>query len=288
MIACEWDNLSDFYNGLSCIQQGVGPDRLSGYADTTGRLVIPLQYSFATKFEEGAAVIGVGSWREREEPQGSKPGPVKPMEFVGSFGFIDTVGQEIVPPVYAGANPFSEGLAAVGRPGKYYVKWGYIDRSGTEVIPLEYFHAGPFSDGRAVVARIIGGSPKYGYIDRTGKEIVPCRYDSALEYRSGSMWVGEGSYPDCAYTLLDGEGHPLLDYKVYELDDSGYRGVCAAAVPDADGVLRYGVVDRKGRTVVPFEYDRVTIYTEWDDDAQDYVGRGLAERNGRKYPFTLK
>lgn len=273
VIACTWDDVSDCNDGLCLLMQNMGTHRRYGFADASGRMVVPVGYDYAVPFSEGAAVVGFGRW---EQPQ-----------FFGKYGFIDTEGRPLTEVVYDGASSFSEGFAAAGRMGKYYVKWGYVDAEGKEVIPFEYFSAEPFCNGLAVVSRISGGAPKYGYIDTEGREVIPCRYDSAQSYRNGSMWVGEGVYPDCAYTLLGPDGRPLIDYKVYELNASGVGGVASAAVPDDNGTLRFGVLDAKGRIVVPFEYDDVTIFTEWDPATQSYVSRGLAVLNGKNHPFRL-
>ena len=64
------------------------------------------------------------------------------------WGYVDTQGQQVVPPGYRGAFAFSQGRAAVNRGGL----WGYVDLTGREVIPLQYADAMVFgSDGFAEV-----------------------------------------------------------------------------------------------------------------------------------------
>jgi translation initiation factor 6 (eIF-6) len=46
------------------------------------------------------------------------------VEINGKYGFIDTKGNLVIPPVYDDAWHFSEGLARVEINGK----WGYIDK----------------------------------------------------------------------------------------------------------------------------------------------------------------
>lgn len=287
VIACAWDDVSDCADGRCRVQLGLGVQRRYGFADSSGRMVVPVGYDYAMPFSEGAAAVGTGRWVERRIEPGRVPPKDGNVEFSGKFGFIDTDGGLLTEIVYDDASSFSEGRAAVGRMGKYYVKWGYIDAAGKEVIPFDYFGAESFHDGLAVVSRISGGVPKYGYIDTAGREVIPCRFDTAQPYRNGSMWVGEGTYPDCAYSLLGPDGQPLIDFKVYELNASGVGGIASAAVPDANGTLRFGVLDAKGCIVVPFEYDDVTIFTEWDPTTQSYVSRGLAVLDGKNRPFSL-
>ena len=65
------------------------------------------------------------------------------------FGFVNVLGQEIVPAKYIRANAFSEGLAMVCSAQGC----GYIDTTGREVIALrpQWQDAGDFHDGRALV-----------------------------------------------------------------------------------------------------------------------------------------
>ena len=76
--------------------------------------------------------------------------------------------------------------------------------------------------------------------------------------------------------------------RVYDLNDSGRYGHVSAAVPDENGVLRYGLLSKTGRVVVPFEYDRITIFSERDPKTGRMVERGSAERAGKSVGFTVR
>ena len=79
--------------------------------------------------------------------------------------------ETVISPQYEDAEPFSEGLAAVKRDGK----WGYIDTEGQTVIPFQYERAYDFSEGYAVVSPNIveqnvyelanGNKIEYNYYD---------------------------------------------------------------------------------------------------------------------------
>lgn len=207
----------------------------------------------------------------------------------GCFGYTDTCGTVVIPLIYDYADSFSNGFAAVGQMGKYYVRWGFIDAAGTLVIPCKYYEVSSFQNGRAVVCIVSGGALKYGSIDRNGREILPCIYDWVQHTPFGTTWVGEGEdFASRACTLLDVSGKPLIDYKVYQVNPSGKFGHASAAVPDSTGLLRFGVLDGRGRVIIPFEYDDITIFSEWDSAATAYVERGIAEVKGKKYPFALR
>lgn len=229
------------------------------------------------------AVVAKGEW------SGKSGYGKRDFEFTGKYGFIDRRGNEVIAPIYDGAADFSEVLAAVGQMGKYYVRWGFVDAAGTLVIPCKYYEVSSFRNGRAVVCIVSGGALKYGSIDRNGREILPCIYDWVQPTPFGTTWVGEGEdFASRACTLLDVSGKPLIDYKVYQVNPSGKFGHASAAVPDSTGLLRFGVLDGRGRVIVPFEYDDITIFSEWDSAAAAYVERGVAEVKGKKYPFALR
>lgn len=279
VIPCVYDDVQPFHDGRALLMRIGEEERKYGFADTSGRVVIPLTYDYASSFREGAAVVGKGSWNEAGDGR---------REFRGKAGLIDTTGRVIIPLEYDDASPFSDELAAVGRMGKYYLLWGYVDRSGMLAVPLRYYEAGDFRDGLARVSRVIGGTPRYGFIDKQGEEAIPCQFDYAKPFSDGFTWVGQGVYPDCAYWLIDRTGRKVLPYAVYDLNDSGGYGHVSAAVPDEHGVLRYGVLSKSGRLVVPFEYDSITIFSERDPATGRMVERGSAERDGKSVGFTIR
>ena len=93
----------------------------------------------------------------------------------GNGGYIDARGAVVIYPQFLGAEPFSEGLAAVlvAGPRGTSSNWGFIDSTGKIVIQPRFERVGPFSDGLAAAAN---DAPKgnYGYIDTTGKfQIAP-------------------------------------------------------------------------------------------------------------------
>ena len=96
----------------------------------------------------------------------------------GKYGYIDTKGNVVIEPVYLGAKPFSDGLAAVKR-GFF---WGYIDKTGKTVLDFQYDYAAQAVDGRMVVGksqRVNGRPPvrvttgEFALIDRSGNILLP-------------------------------------------------------------------------------------------------------------------
>lgn len=246
VVPCVWDDAWVPCDGRIRVQRGREEERRFGYLDLDGREVIPVLYTEAVNFRNGLAAV------RREKA-----------------GWIDVDGKTALPFEYDRTENFYDGYAIVGQQGKYYMKYGFVDTEGREVIPIRYYSASRFRNGRAVVSRIIDGKERFGQIDRAGNEVLPLEWDFVSSLSEGTVWVGSGEYPDCVYRLLDETGKPVVPYDFYELNESGSFGHASLAIRLADGTLRYGVLSRSGRVILPFRFDRVTIYTEQAEDGRE-------------------
>lgn len=128
-----------------------------GFIDRTGKLQLPLEYSYLSSLNEGLAV----SLKD------------------GHSNYIDKMGSSPFLTQYNHMNVFNEGLASVKKDGK----WGFIDKKGELVIPLSYdndfiIH---FSEGFAAVKI----NEKWGYIDKTGNVVIPFEYNCAYPVNEG-------------------------------------------------------------------------------------------------------
>ncbi|MCL2817054.1 MAG: WG repeat-containing protein, partial [Clostridiales bacterium] len=132
----------DFSDGLA----RVAKDGKYGFVDTSGKLVMLLEYDGADDFREGLARVytggftGEGAW-------------------TGKMGFIDKKGKVVVPSEYDIVGDFIEGLAVVLKGDVQNGKWGIIDKKGKVVLPVEYgripfsSETGLFSEGLVVVQK---------------------------------------------------------------------------------------------------------------------------------------
>ena len=160
---------------------GSPPDigqRVSGYVDTQGRVVISPVYRDARPFHEGrAAVKGPRGW-----------------------GFIDAQGHWVAEGQYEEAESFADGRARVrGASGA----WGYIDRAGAPVIPPQFTCESPFFGGRAFVQPAKGPVQLIDAGGRIVRELVgvelvdlewgPCKLlaedEKSLGFNEFSAWV---------------------------------------------------------------------------------------------------
>jgi len=81
----------------------------------------------------------------------------------GKKGFIDILGNEVIPLIYDEVGYLTEGLVLV----KKNNLWGYVDKTHKEVIPLKFDKAGNFYKGRAEAQL----GERTFFINKTGKEI---------------------------------------------------------------------------------------------------------------------
>ena len=313
-----------FKNGYAVVTKGTGDEVRSGLIDRTGREVlpfvwndlgavgregvavgwrktpeggrsyaivdtlgheIPLKYDLCRDFAHGMAVVGIGDYQEEVIPISGK----KMQVFVGKCGYITPDGKEAIPVQFDEARNFgADGIASVGIQGKYYIKWGFIDRSGKQIIPCNYYSVENFSRGLAVVCKVVGPNKLgYGYIDRSGREVVPCKYDAATSFRFENTWVGTEHNGEMSYTLIDATGKVLLPYSVLRLQDGGKYGQAACAVRGDDGRLRYGILANSGRSLLPFEYDEITIFSDRDPQTGKMQEAAMATKDGQSFSFDI-
>ena len=141
-----------------------------GYADKSGKVVIPCQWLYAEDFSEGLARIHKwNSWDDNYQ------------------GFIDKNGDLLIPCQWKTAKPFSEGLAAVMNDNDM---WGYIDKKGHLIIPCCWKGAQSFSDGLAVIKDL---NKNCGFIDKMGLTVIPCQWKDATSFADGFAKVEDSN-----------------------------------------------------------------------------------------------
>jgi len=216
----------------------------------------------------------------------------------GKWGYIDRSGKVVIAPRFDGAEPFSEGLAAV-RSGE---TMGYVDETGKMALVPAYVPAGrgvhrPFSNGLAVVRK----GALHGYIDRSGALVIPARFDWADDFSEG--FGSTCDRRECAYInrsgasvlkpgLMGGNrfhggvagvvaGMGMVRGRVilFSLPDGRLPGEYQAVGNFSDGRMAvelegaWGYVDGRGVPAIPLRY-------EWAGDFAEGLGP-VKERSGR-------
>ena len=186
----------------------------------------------------------------------------------GKYGFVDALGDTVVPAIYDEAQPFSEGLALVKKLKSYKLidttgrlwdksllgkisglryDWGefhsglpmlvpvwecaYIDFNGKKILEIPYRDAESFDNGKAKVYQ----GDKYNYINHYGMLIgrwqeVPDDY-RAIKFKGYFGYVNKN-------------GKLVIDYQFINARDF-HDGVAKVS---SDG-KRWSLINKKGRTI---------------------------------------
>lgn len=139
-----------------------------------------------------------------------------PFEKNDLWGYRDERGKVVIEPRYAMAGKFSHGIAAVVSDGS----WAYIDTTGRVIVRPFVFDNGPdyFREG---LARYVADG-KMGFFDRSGRIVIRAGFDFAGRFSDSRAEVCQGCRKVAAgehYTIEGG---------------------------------RWGVIDRRGKLVVPY------------------------------------
>ena len=224
-------------------------------AITVAEIVIPLQFQDARSFSDGlAAVKSDGMW-----------------------GYIDRLGQWVIPPTYNfPIGDYSSGLAFVGnqflnKNGALALEgakfenarsfkpkgekalaavqlsglWGFVDLKGELVISPKYDNAGDFSesvDGLQLAPIKVGGV--WGYVDNKGRELIMPKFDYA--------WSFSGSF---AAVMIEGAVGYIDMTGVYAINPKFVHG---GAFNNGRAQVRIGektgYINDKGSIIIPAKY----------------------------------
>ncbi len=201
------------------------------YIDKEGKIVINPQFSSATVFRNGMALV---------KSTGDK----------AKWGFINEEGKYVIQPTYKEATVFSEdiawvvsdngaptaintkgeviitlqdaetvkifqeGLAAFSVTEDSKVKWGFVDKEGKVVISPQFASTGNFSNGKCAVQNEDG---KWGYIDSEGKIAISYQFDEAEKFSGGQAVV---EFDDKA-GAIDEAGKYIINPQFDEMGEDG-------------------------------------------------------------------
>lgn len=240
-----------------------------GYCDTSGVLVIPVQFSNTTFFNEGVAGV----------------------EINGKWGFINTSGKIVVQPVYDKIGHFSQGLAVVAKNDLY----GYINLKGEEVIKLQYVNAKAFENGFALVWDKYT-SKKYNknsigrIINLKGELVTDAKYDIDDTFSNGlfSFWLPEG---ELLLGLMNTKGQ-MITPPIYNEISSFNNGLARVMVYKEDKIVKefypnYGYVNTTGKEVVKLGlakatefYDGMAVVARFDNKDDGELDHALINTKG--------
>ena len=152
-----------------------------------------------------------------------------------NFGFIDKLGNVVIPLIYNDVKPFENGLACVQNISG---KWGVIDKSGKEVFPFKYESAENIAHGIFLfgIKKDDIGKYKYSFDDFNNNYILINVYNDELRtfdlnysfFNSGvaKVWVREDetSLRNAKMGFIDKTGALVIPTKYSEgyLSEKGF------------------------------------------------------------------
>lgn len=182
IVPIEYEDIDEYWDEL-CAHKIKKDDKYGVVVLKTGRIISP-KYGNIKYFVEGLAEI----------------------EINGKFGFIDTLGKEVIPPIYQKTIwEFVNGRAAVMQNDK----WGCIDNKGKVIIPFVYDEVGVYDEPPMI---LVHNNEKLAFFDIDGKQLTPFKYDDYLLPWDDSLFT---VYVGDKKGIVDKNGKEILS-PIYE------------------------------------------------------------------------
>jgi len=157
------------------------------------------------------------------------------------WGYVDARGKQIVAMSYDRAGAFNNGLAVVGKGGKF----GVIDRAGKVIVPLQYDAIDIPWGKNPPSFFIVRAGAAWGTIDTAGKVLIAPKYDAIYTFNDTHI---VGKLAGQAHLLtLAGEDVPGVVYNDIWSSGEGFAWV------NKDG--KWGLIDETGKVLIPAQYD---------------------------------
>lgn len=235
-LAPEIDEAGSFHEGLVRVQSA----GKYGFADKTGKIVIPCQFEIGSDFSEGLSVFA------------SKAKD----KYV--WGYIDQKGKVVINPQFESASDFSGGKAAI----KSGEKYGYINKEGRIVITPQFDYAGEFKEGLAVAKQ----GELQGYINEEGKFAINPQFNAAANFAANGL-AAVKSTTNNKWGFIDKEGKIVIDPQ-FENVSSFIDDVAISALGE-----KYGLIDNAGKYKFNPQFDEITtsavLYSQVESDFFD-------------------
>ncbi|MFC1737079.1 WG repeat-containing protein [Candidatus Hydrogenedentota bacterium] len=214
-----------------------------GYINEEGKWAIPPQFSYASRFHNGRAIVSI-LHRIVVTSQPSFLPTVDHGIMIDRSGRVMTDRRTVV------RGSLRDGMARAWSCRSFGIlswnsgKQGYVDEEGIWVIKPSSYFSGNFSEGLGM-ANISYGDP-FGYIDTTGEWVIPPQFRSASRFSEGLANVCRGE--EWGFTDRDGE-FTTLPTGVYSTGDlsEGLASACYERL-DCNGKTIYcvGFITREG------------------------------------------
>jgi len=253
VVSANWDKLRDFTFNVSFARKP--NEKVYRLINKSGKELAGRKFEHPGYFFEGLAKFKEGS----------------------KYGFIDTAGAVVIDPKYVGVSYCSEGLICVCE-SEMESKYFFIDRSGAKAFEGEFSQAGTSSFKNGMARVQISG--KTGLIDREGVVVVEPMFATVSGFGDSLLTVSQGKvYDKFGYANFKGE---MVISGPYHSADSFKNGYASVRNDD----MKAAIINKKGETIIPFEYDAVYNKLVEDGYFSAYIGNDWFYFNEQGAPFT--
>ena len=281
-----------------------------GYADTTGKLVIPAKFGRALPFRNGRAIVGNKKQDYLHDDQSSFDWTIidkegnkllkETYQYIENsendnfylvkkddlFGYLDQDLKSVIPCMFDYIHPFQGNLARVQLMGCY----GLVDRKGSTIVPCHFHFIYPFREGLACFIPIIAdpnvvASSNHGYIDESGKIVIVAQFEEAGSFCHGYAYVKKNKQ----YVRINRAGKVVSTHMYDRIENF----VDEMAMVRKDG--KFGFINPEGIEVVPCENNEAIPFSQGfasvkKDKEWHYINkngkRAFAGNFDEAYPFS--
>lgn len=249
IIPCEHDRIYACSEGMFLYAKlkENGWEKMYGFLDKKGNVVINAEYDNAEHFHDGLALVA----KEDEE-----------RTWINNYAFINKNGEIVIDfKTYKEMKSFSHGLAAVKVEKDNKSLWGYINTKGEMLIAPTYGYAYSFSDNVAIV----GKGDKVFVIDNKGEIVFIPGKDMLLieeEFSDGLIAVAKGNGLSRKCGFINTKGEEAIPM-VYDYAENFINGE-AAVIKDK----KLMIIDKKGNVIEERTIDAEEI-EEYLEDLED-------------------
>jgi len=255
------------------------------YIDSEGKTIINPQFSVATLFREGLALV-------RNSGTTSKWGYIlEDGKYVVMPTYIDAsiFNEEIAWVVAENAAPkainkkgdelfslpnavsvriFHEGMAAYSIRTEEGIRWGFIDTKGNVIINPQFSEVGFFSDGKCPVR---DDNRKWGFISKEGKLDINYQFDAAAEFINNVAVVST----DSKYGVINDAGKFIVNPQFTKVIPDGKLNLIKSD-------NKWGWCDSDGKIVINPQFDNAGRFNDQDFAPVQVDGKwGYINRDGK-------
>lgn len=240
----QFSEASVFRNGLALVQTSVENPKW-GFIGEDGKYVINAAYKSATVFSDDLAWV----ISENAAPTA-----------IDNKGAVKITLQDA-----ESVKIFKEGLAAYSVIDSTGVKWGFVNKEGKVTINPQFTYVGNFNNGNCAVANKEG---KWGYIDKKGTLTINYQFDRAKEFANGKAVV----FLSGKAGVIDEKGKYTINPQFSDMRNDG-----EAFLVEQDG--KWGWSDRDGKIIINPQFSA----------AHPFLGFSLAAvQSGENWGFIDK